>query len=230
LRDDDAHEPGLPLDRLLALMRRYQAHCLVAVIPARAGEPLAQRLRGEPLARIAVHGFEHKNNALEGSRAEEMAVALGMEIIRERLTSARNRLISLFGEGAGHWYVPPWNRIAPSVAAELPDLGYRAISTFAGQSFNLGERLAELNTHVDFIDWKRGRIGHEGPVLAAKLAAELEKARQEGFRPVGLLTHHLAHDETVWSCLESVLAIGATHPAAGWEDPGMLLTSGRNPV
>jgi peptidoglycan/xylan/chitin deacetylase (PgdA/CDA1 family) len=225
LRDDDAHAPVPALDRLLGAMRRQQVPCLLAVVPLWTGEPLAIRLREEPLVKIAVHGLDHKNNAPKGARAEEMALELGMERIRHDLAQARHRLIALFGEAAGRWYVPPWNRISDGVANELGGLGFSCLSTFADRAFDRRDGLGVLNTHVDLIDWKAGRVGHATPVVDLKLAEALAKARRQGFRAVGILTHHLAHDEQVWSVLEKLLELGAEHPAAGWHDADDLLKS-----
>jgi hypothetical protein len=64
--------------------------------------------------------------------------------------------------------------------------------------------LAEVNAHVDLIDWKgsRGFVGEE-PALAALVNA-LAGARTASTEPVGVLSHHLAMDAKAWDFLRSM--------------------------
>lgn len=223
LRDDDAVEPTPALDRLLGLIRDHDVPCLLAVIPTLATEALAERVAGEPLLRAAMHGISHANHAPAGRKSEETPAERGLDRIRDELSIARTRLLSLFGEAAGRWYVPPWNRIGREAAALLPMIGFRAISAFGSQPLAASPALAELNTHVDLMDWKGGRIGRAFPAVAADLARELALARTEGFRPVGLLAHHLAHDAEAWRTLDAVLRLVERHRGARWHAADDLL-------
>jgi hypothetical protein len=224
LRDDDAHEPTPALDELLQRLRGHAAPCLVAIIPMRAATPLVARLRDEPLARVAMHGAWHANHASEGQKSAETPVERGIESILTELAGARTRLMALFGESAGDWYVPPWNRIDRLVAARLPELGFRAVSTFADTLFHLGPALAQVNTHIDLMDWKGGRIGRSEAAVATDIAARLARARQHGWVPVGILAHHLVHDGGAWSVMDMILDLVSRHPAAAWTAPDDLLT------
>jgi hypothetical protein len=223
LRDDDAEAPGPELDRLLGSLRRHRAPCLVAVVPMRAGRALADRLAGEALVRVAMHGAWHANHAPAGRKPEETPAERGLEAIVTELAAARGRLMEHFGAAAGRWYVPPWNRIGPQVAARLPGLGFQAISTFADNLLHLEPELAQANTHVDIMDWKGGRIGRPFDAVTADLAAKLANARARGFGPVGLLTHHLAHDATAWETLDRLLGVFADDPAMTWSAPDDVL-------
>lgn len=225
LRDDDAVSDTQPLRRLLGLIERHHAPLLLAVIPLNADATLARCLSGHDLVEPAVHGARHVNHAPSGRRAEEMAIERGRSAIESDLSASRTRLCDLLGPLAGTWYVPPWNRIAPEVAAWLPALGFRAISTFGPDHFrDLG--LAEHNTHVDIIDWKNGRTGRPLAWIDDKLASELAAARLAGGSAVGVLTHHLAHDAAAWTAIETIFATLAQHPAARWISPTSLI--GRN--
>jgi hypothetical protein len=223
LRDDDAHEPSGPLDQLLTRMEAFAAPCLLAVVPMKAGEALAEALYGTALARVAMHGAWHRNHAPAGRKSEETPQERGVDVIAAELTAARARLTAQFGAAAGRWYVPPWNRIGRNVAAMLPGLGFSALSTFAGLSFGLDPVLIEANTHVDIIDWKGGRVGLTPAQALERLATELAAARAEGWRPVGVLTHHLVHDADAWAALDAILDAASRHPAARWCDPDELL-------
>ncbi len=222
LRDDDAMAPTPDLDRLLDICRRHQAPLLLCVIPLRAEDNLPGRLVEEALVEIAAHGAWHCNHAPLSRKSEEMAPERGDEVILADLHRARTRLVGLFGEAAGTWYVPPWNRITPGVAALLPLVGFRALSTFAEASHGC-TRLAEHNTHVDLIDWRNGRTGRSAGWIAARLTEELAKARAHDFQPVGLLTHHLEHDDTAWATLEQVLNQTRRHAAVRWVSASDLL-------
>ena len=54
-------------------------------------------------------------------------------------------------------------------------------------------------------------------MLVLELAAELRWRREaDSGEPVGVLTHHLVHDETAWLFLEGLFAATAAHPACRW--------------
>ncbi len=223
LRDDDVQEPTPALDKLLQRLRFYGAQCLLAVIPMRTGEPLAGRLQDEPMVRVAMHGAWHTNHAPAGQKSVETPIERGIDPILTELAAARARLITHFGERAGDWYVPPWNRIDKAVVARLPDLGFSAVSTFADNLFHLGPALAQVNTHIDLMDWKGGRTGRTEAAVAMDTATQLARAREQGWAPVGILAHHLVHDATAWSVMDGILDLVSRHPAAMWSAPDDLL-------
>jgi hypothetical protein len=222
LRDDDAIEPGQRLDDLLTRLLVHGAPCLLAVVPMLAGPKLADRLRAQPLVRVAMHGAWHTNHAPAGRKSEETPAERGIEAVLTELAMARERLITHFGAASGHWYVPPWNRIDRTVAARLPALGFGVLSTFSDRQLGLAPALAELNTHVDIMDWKGGRVGRTVDAAMAQLATELALARRQGWRPVGVLTHHLVHDADAWAALDAILELVSSHQAAVWLHPDEL--------
>ncbi|MCA3564373.1 MAG: polysaccharide deacetylase [Methylocystis sp.] len=218
LRDDDAVAPTPALDRLLALCRDRDAPVLLAVIPLVAEAALAERLAGEPLVHPAAHGIRHENHAPAGRKAEETPPERGEGPILEALQEARARMTVLFGLEAAGRYVPPWNRLPPGMARWLPAAGFRWISAFGPENPLAGPRLRQVNAHVDLIDWRQGRCGRTEAWTAAALAAALQEARSEDFRPVGILSHHLAHDAQAWRTLEALMAFSGTAGAA-WTAP-----------
>jgi hypothetical protein len=216
LRDDDLVEVTPALERLAALARRYDAPVLMAAIPAGAREDLAGYFAAAPLLDPAVHGFAHVNHARPGERTEEFPAHRGEHVIREEIGRGLARLSTLFGARLMPIYVPPWNRIAPGVASLLPGLGLTALSAFGRRVLLPPDSgLAEVNAHVDIIHWKGNRGGREHGWLARELALELGRARSE-VTHVGILTHHLVHDETAWSFLDALLEATAGHPAVRW--------------
>ncbi len=217
LRDDDAMAPTMALERLVRLTRHHAMPLLLAVIPMRAETGLADRLASERHIEIAMHGMWHRNHAPPEEKSQETPPHRGMAVISWELEMARVRLLKVFGRraGAGLWYVPPWNRISPDVAALLPALGFTALSTFGSMHHEVAG-LAQRNCQVDLIDWRGGRMGRSLAWVASELASTLASSRLGDTAPVGLLAHHLDHDEVTWSVLEQLGELIASHPAARW--------------
>lgn len=224
VRDDDAMAPTPELERLLRLLSRHRLPALLSVIPMRAEPTLPAMIGGFPLVEIAMHGAWHRNHAPVGRALEETAPDRGRSVIVAELADARTRLRDLFGTSAGRWYVPPWHRISARVAELLPDLGFEGLSTFDTMRHGC-PRLVERNTHVDLIDWDGGK-GRSVEAVARALATALAHARADGARPLGILTHHLEHDETAWSALAALLAVTTGHPAVRWISPSSMLQAG----
>lgn len=207
-RDDDATSHTKALDRLLALARRARLPVALAVIPARLEASLAERLADEPLASALVHGLSHANHATQGEKKAEfgshrLPEALAAEAglgLRQAEAALAARLLPVF--------VPPWNRIAPALVPALPGLGYEGLSAFGPRT----ERepipgLVTANAHVDPIDWHGTRSLLDPSFLVAALAQAIDRASfgRGKPEPVGILTHHLVHDEAVWRFCEDLL-------------------------
>ncbi len=223
LRDDDAVAPTGALDDLIARLRAHDAPCLLAVIPMLAVPALGARLDAEPLLAIAMHGVRHSNHALPGHKKAETPADRGLERIAAEWREARGRIVDLFGEQAGTWYVPPWNRIEPMVAGRLAEVGFRALSTFGNDAPPLPDVMVQRNTYVDIMDWRSGRIGRSAADVLQALAVALAQAREDNWRPVGVLLHHLVHDASAWASLDAVLDVVSAHPATRWCHPDDLL-------
>jgi predicted deacetylase len=224
LRDDDAIEDTAPLRRYGGLLAAYDVPLLLAVVPAHATIGLTHYLAGHALFDPAVHGYAHANHAPAGEKAQEFPIGRGPDVIRTELEAGRQRLIELFGARLTGIYVPPWNRISAEVAQLLPDLGFSALSAFGGRSLlDSNPRLREINTHVDIIDWRGHRGGRDHAWLARELAEQLRLAREQGRDQVGVLTHHLVHDDVAWRFLELLLEFAAAQRAILWCRAGDLI-------
>ena len=220
-RDDDAVAHTPPLDRLLALAGDLDIPVAIAAIPARVEPSLAARLAEEPLARVLVHGLAHANHAPRGAKKAEFGAHRPLpgllEDAREGLRLARGH----FGDRLVPVFVPPWNRMAPDLVEHLPRLGYRGLSSF-GERRTAGPvpGLMQVNTHIDPIAWHEGRGLRDAEALVAELARAV--AARAGShpepQPIGLLTHHLAHDETVWGFCEELLSRLTEHPIVRFLD------------
>jgi hypothetical protein len=107
-------------------------------------------------------------------------------------------------------FVPPWNRAAPELVSALPALGYRGVSMFKDRRAALATPgLVQVNTHIDPIDWQAGGGLADAAMLGAMLARAITdrtEGRADRAEAIGLLTHHLVHDDAVWAFCEECVA------------------------
>ncbi len=217
LRDDDAVEPTAALDRLLALTTAHDVPVLLAAIPAFTGQALADRLAGENHVSVAVHGWAHKSHSGPGEKNQELGDHRPAPDVLRELGEGVEKLSALHAGRFVPMLVPPWNRIAPSVVAGLPGLGFRALSVFGPEK---PAPLSMLNTHVDIIDWRGTRGGRQ----VEDVIADLVRVSQAQEGPIGLLTHHLVHDEAAWNGMSLVFEATAGRAECGWCGVDDLLT------
>jgi peptidoglycan/xylan/chitin deacetylase (PgdA/CDA1 family) len=214
LRDDDAIEPTAALDRLLALSARNAVVTTLAVIPARAQKALAERLAAEHKIAVAVHGWAHENHAPENEKKQELGPHRPRQVVLAELADAKTMIDRLFGDRALPLLVPPWNRVDKPLLPALGDLSFAAVSVYGRAK---PAPIHVVNTHVDPIDWHGGRGCRDIGVLIGGLAEELRWRRETGSsEPIGVLTHHLVHDEAVWHFLERLFEATAVSPACRW--------------
>jgi hypothetical protein len=214
-RDDDAIEPTEDLDRLLAIANAHNVDVALAVIPKDATKALAERLKDEPHAVVLQHGWQHKNFQRKdlGEKAAELGSRRDPDELTAQLAEGKARLEALFGDKFVPAVVPPWNRIAPEISRRLPGIGLTGLSTFTWHHF---PRDGQLQSHVDIIKWKKDRrfIGWESARL--RLDLQLCRRRTNPSEPIGILSHHLAHEDGCYEFLDRFLEIAAHHPGAEW--------------
>jgi predicted glycosyltransferase len=208
-RDDDAAAETPGLRRLLDLSRRYGASVGIAVIPRHLDPSLAAALANEPEAWALVHGLSHANHAPPHQKKAEFGAHRPLPALKRDAAEAIRIASAGLGAKLLPVFVPPWNRIAPDLRPALPELGYRGLSTFKDRpSSGSDPRLVEVNTHLDPVDWHGTRSLADPQHLIAILAAAVERRRTgaaDPGEPVGLLTHHLAHDEAIWAFCDDLL-------------------------
>lgn len=215
LRDDDAIEPTVELDRLLDFTRDPGVPLTLAVIPATTGETLAARLATEPHALVALHGWSHTNHAGPEEKKQELGSHRPSETVLAELREGFSILTRLYPQQLVPMLVPPWNRISKALIPELPGLGLKALSVYGMAD---GESpIPLLNTHVDIMNWHGVRGGRPHAELVGELIAELRSRFEEDVEPIGILTHHLVHDATAWDFLTQLFAKTAGHPAVRWQ-------------
>lgn len=199
LRDDDATGPTAALDRLLAICERSQVPVVLAVIPEPTGKPLAERLKEAEGVSVAVHGWAHRNHAAPGEKKQELGPHRSSEAVLAELREGLAKLEGLHGDRAIPMLVPPWNRIDPDLLPALGGIGFGALSAF-GPARRAPIRM--VNSNVDLMDWHgtRGCLDHA--VLIEAIVARLDTDE-----PIGILAHHLVHDEAAWTFLETLFPL-----------------------
>ena len=219
-RDDDAAKPARELDHLLVLRARARVPLALAVIPASVEASAAERINGG--CTVLQHGYAHRNHAPANARKTELGAGRPAGEALGELATGRQRLAALFGAHATTILVPPWNRIGDNLVGALGDAGFTGLSTWGPRSSaRPAPGIAQVNTHIDIIDWRgtRGFVGEEAALGAA--VAHL-RARRQGHadpaEPTGLLTHHLVHDEAGWRFVEAFIERTSAHPATRWLD------------
>lgn len=220
-RDDDAALPEPALNRLIALSDRLRLPLVLAVIPEPAQPSLADRLAQPDAAHVTVvqHGWRHANHEPAGARAAELGGARPLETVMAELAEGHAKLTALFGARFLPVLTPPWNRVDAEVARRRGEVGLPGLSTFT----SLERDRHRLDAHLDPIVWKttRSYMGDERMLMLfdEQTAARTGEAAEV---PIGILSHHLSHDEAVWAFLEGFLAATADHPAVRWPSPPAL--------
>jgi hypothetical protein len=219
LRDDDAIEPTLLFDRLLALISRHGVPLVLAIVPAKTDERLAGHIRAVTHVHPAVHGWSHANHAPSGEKKQELGPHREKSAMLAELAHGFARLRSLHGDRLLPLLVPPWNRIAHELVEELPQLGFTALSAFGHKPLPRPRGLAIVNCHVDLIDWKNANRCRDYRDLVADLCGELERSRLSDRAPVGLLSHHLVSDDEAFDFLDGLLAATSGFDHCRWVLP-----------
>jgi peptidoglycan/xylan/chitin deacetylase (PgdA/CDA1 family) len=219
LRDDDAVEPTPALARLMDLCDRHHVPTTLAVIPAHAGEALAAFLRGRDSVEVALHGWSHENHAPPDKKKQELGPHRAADVVLDELARGVQRLGALFGTQFVPVLVPPWNRIDTMLLPRLSDIGVTGLSVFGPEK---ASALPIVNTHADIMDWHGTRGCRPTADIVADIIKRLGEMEGSG-GTMGLLTHHLVHDEAAWTFIDEILAATAGHPACRWCGLGELI-------
>lgn len=214
-RDDDAVEATPALERLLSLAATVEAPLVLASIPARTTEGLARRLRDDTSVAVAIHGWAHTNHAPEGEKNAEFGAYRPLtEMIAEAEQGLRV-INALFEDRALPVFIPPWNRIAPDMPQTLAEVGFQGLSVY-GEREPRRSPLPRYDVHLDPIEWRGNRSAVDPAGFVARICDLLESDA-----PIGLMTHHLVHDDAIWALVEAV-TMRMTARGAKWVSLGDL--------
>ncbi|MCB8836720.1 polysaccharide deacetylase family protein [Aurantimonas sp. VKM B-3413] len=223
-RDDDARWSTRALGRLLATAGEARLPLALAVIPEKAEASLAEAIADRPEVAVLLHGWRHANHAPAGEKRAEFGDHRPAAEMAGEIAEGRDRLQGLFGERLLPVFVPPWNRIGTAALAELVRPGLSVLSVY-GPARCGGP--AELNAHLDIMDWRamRGLGLDELDRLAADALELWSSDTGRSHEPLGLLTHHLQHDAGAWYALEHLLEVLAGHPCVRWPQVESLVAA-----
>ncbi|MEH2544085.1 hypothetical protein V1283_000730 [Bradyrhizobium sp. AZCC 2262] len=239
VRDDDACQASENLERLRDLAARHDIRIGLAVIPGKIAPDLCEYLGRSVLQFYPMcHGWKHINYNRRNKPAE-----FGPDRpISSMIVDAKSAL-DLFKEHFGTSkaiFVPPFNAITPGLVRALPNIGFFGISLvppfLENKMLQLVSRLnrkavvklpassrgPRIDVHLDVINWKT-RTAQDTKTIANQLLQQL-RGRRLGLlaadTPIGLLTHHLAHDEPIWRTCDEVLRVLQSHKAVEFIDVG----------
>ncbi len=214
-RDDDAVDDTQALGRLLALNETCRLPLAIAVVPAEVTERLAEAFKPARTLRVLQHGWSHANHAAPGRPRAELAEGRDGGKVASELRQGMMRLRDLFGLRYMSVMVPPFNAMAPSLASAVTAAGFSYVSVegdFAGMP------LPSRNVHVDPIDWHLHRA--KDPAAIVRQAVGALRLRRFGLlpadAPIGIVTHHLQHDEAIWQSTGDLLNHLAGHKAVAF--------------
>lgn len=220
-RDDDAIAPTGALDQLSALAHKLALPVHLAVIPSAAQPQLATYVSADPTLIPVVHGWAHTNQAAAGEKKCEFPDHRPVEAALSDIEAGLARLQDLFGPRLEPIFVPPWNRIAADLLPWMAGAGFVALSTFTPRTkTKAAPGLAQINTHLDPIDWKGSRSLVAPDRLIAQVCQQLQARRlgtADNTEPYGILTHHLVHDTAIWEFTAALITRLMQGPAQVWQ-------------
>lgn len=227
-RDDDAVAHTRALDQLLTLASRLDLPLALASIPAKVESSLVDRIRDEARIGVLVHGLRHANHAPPVQPKAEFCLDRSLERLSDDAATGLRMAQARFGARVSPIFVPPWNRAAPALVAILPTLGFRGLSTFGDRAAREpAPGLIQVNAHIDPIAWRSTRSLADPDALIAGLARTIEQQLRtaDDPEPIGVLTHHLIHDEAVWGFCTSLLERLASHPASEFPPTNVMFSA-----
>lgn len=221
-RDDDAVSETSKLNLLNNISQTFDIPVSIAVIPALIESSLPKFLLQHNHFSVLQHGFSHSSYAEKGAKKIELGGERSDTSIVTELFDGFQRMKKSFPDQFIPVLVPPWNRIDPRVFQSLREIGFTGISVSGARDVEYPvANLLQINTHVDPINWRHGRefIGAELAITIIQKHLYLRRTKDKySDEPTGLLTHHLVHNESIWSFCRSLFKHLNQHSAVHWKD------------
>jgi len=213
-RDDDLNEPTDAFDHLLQMRKYLDIPLTLAVVPDNVDPHIADDLEG---CELVQHGVTHQSYTKAGDKKSEFPEERSLAEMIAELEHGKSRMVDLFADDFFPFLVPPWNRISDNCLKELPALGFVGVSRFnprvkAAPFTNF----AEVNTHVDPVNWRGNRSSFEEAQILDVVVGHLHDRRQgrvDPMEPTGYLTHHLMFDAALWEISFKLLSFLCRHDA-----------------
>jgi len=225
-RDDDAVSDTPALKQLIETAD--QSPLSLAVIPDTLEESLPLLTAQHQNISILQHGFAHLNHAPANEKKAEFRDHRPQEMMIDELKTGFDVLSKEFGPQFKPLFVPPWNRLGKDGEAAVKEAGLSYISTFTPRKPHTGPYI--INTHIDPVNWKAGRVFLGEPESLAQAILHLRAKREiwsnvDVIEPTGFLTHHLIHDDKTWAFTDKFNQVIQEHEAASWLDIDTYISS-----
>ena len=196
-RDDDAIADTPALHRLLDMAESIAAPLVLAVIPGNLTDGLAQAIEGRDVT-TAVHGWTHTNHAPESEKKAEFRNHRPEAVLMDEARRGLGILDDAFGVQSLPLFIPPWNRVA--IDLPLAQCGFSGISIYGQREVSCERNLVRFDSHLDPIDWR----GSRSAVPLQRIIDEIADLLASD-APIGLMTHHLVHDDAIWTLCETLV-------------------------
>lgn len=196
-RDDDARQATAQLDRLLTAASGLPL--ALAIVPDGDLAGLAGRLAKETALTLSQHGVDHQNRHPAGGRRSEHPPGATQAEISAAVARGRDAMRAAGLEP--RFYTPTWNEYDDGLLTAVREAGYVTFS--AGINGYPTQGLKHIGADVDFMRWK-GAPQFKGSARILNLVRRRLEVRRRQRRygaPIGILTHHLVHDEPTWAFL-----------------------------
>lgn len=193
-RDDDVADCTPALREFLSLTDSQNLPVSFAVIPGMLESEVVSLVARHEGSAVIQHGYLHVDHSSCGHEKCELSDDYPLDQLCQNLTRGRQVLLDAFGTKALPVVAPPWNRIGDAIRGALPSIGFRVVSLCGPRDAEFCvPGLAELNAHVDLIDWDAGGV-YCGDTNALQQIVSHLKAKRLGLadptEPTGILSHH----------------------------------------
>lgn len=213
-RDDDLNEPTEAFDHLRHMRNHLGIPLTLAVVPDNVDPHIADDLEG---CELVQHGVTHQSYAKAEAKKSEFPDNRSLAEMIAELKIGKSRMQDLFADDFFPFLVPPWNRISEDCLKELPALGFAGVSRFQPRKKAAPfHNFAEVNTHVDPVNWRGDRSSLEDAQILDAVVGHLKDRRQgrvDPLEPTGYLTHHLMFDTALWEISFKLLSSLCRHDA-----------------
>lgn len=198
-RDDDARLPGDRLERLLHTAAGLPLS--LSIIPNGATPALARRLARENTVTVSQHGLDQNNSRDPSLPVSDYPLNTPISQVAKNILKGEQQLRDCGFDP--QFYTPPANHIDETLLEGLRVAGYRTLSGWNEEQLEQCAGLRRLDVHIDLLRWKGSpRFRGTADVLDSLRGQLAERRLANDFtRPIGLLTHHLDHDEAAWRFL-----------------------------
>ena len=218
LRDDDAGAAAPALKRLVEICSNHDIPASFAAIPTLATTEAAELLTDLRSAGVLVHGYAHTDHSGPQERKTEYSSFRDPSAVALEWREALRLVHEIFGTRAIAVFVPPWNRMAPSLQKQLAEAGFKGFSGLGYRNAVREHNLTVTNVHVDVYDSRKHSFRGEAATLD-QLIGHLAAKREGGAdadEATGIMTHHLDFDEDCWSFLDKLLASTRRRSGVRW--------------